>query len=131
MSEDDAFIPVYDEDNHIIAIKDNRYDLLPREINDMKRVIELLNEQDSIIKMWVKHGNRIDKLLEENTKPTTYDKGDVYLSIGEDKQCRYEKTFICSKCAYYSNYFADCRLMMEDKQYQKAIKLGLIKEEED
>lgn len=126
MSEE-YFTPVYGEDGKIISIKDNRY--FNQEITSIEEVINTLNEQHGTIVMWCKSSRRIKKLLEENTKPTANDRGeDVYLSIGEDKRCRYEKTFICNKCGYFSSYFLDCRLMMEDKQYQKAKRLGLVKE---
>ena len=126
MSEE-YFTPVYGEDGKIISIKDNRY--FNQEITSIEEVINTLNEQHGTIVMWCKSSRRIEKLLEENTKPTANDRGeDVYLSIGENKRCRYENTFICNKCGYFSSYFLDCRLMMEDKQYQKAKRLGLVKE---
>ena len=118
------FTPVYNKKGKITSIIDNRYH--NQEINSIERVISILNEQQGTIRMWCESSSRLKKLLEENTKPTTNDGGDVYLSIGEDKRCRYEKTFICNKCKYFSNYFLDCRLMMGDDQYQKAVKLGLV-----
>lgn len=124
---EEYFAPVYDEDGKIISIKDNRY--YNKEITSIEEVINTLNEQHSTIVMWCKSISKIKKLLEENTEPTANDRGkDVYLSIGENKRCRYEKTVICNKCGYFSSYFLDCRFMMEDKQYQKAKRLGLVKE---
>ncbi len=103
MTKNDDFVPVFDDDGKIIAIGDNRH--------------------------W---HNQITKLLEENTKPTTTTKPyseEVYLDIDiETKRCKYEDTVICNKCAYYSTYFLNCRLMMGDDQYQKALGLGLVKE---
>ena len=59
-------------------------------------------------------------------KPT-YD--DLYLDIDPDsKRCKYERTFVCNKCGMFSSYFLDCRLMMGDMQYQKALELGLVEE---
>lgn len=121
------FTPVYDEEGKITSIEYGRY--YKQEITSIEEVIDTLNEQHGTIVMWCKSSCRIEKLLEENTKPTANDRGeDVYLSIGENKRCRYEKTFICNKCGYFSSYFLDCRLMMEDHQYQKAKQLGLVKE---
>ena len=128
MSKKDYFEPVFDDNGKIIAIKDNRYYGI--EITDIKEVIRVLNEEHQTIRMWCKSSKKITQLLEENTKPTTTDRGrDVYLDIDpETRRCKYENTFICNKCWYYSTYFLDCALMMEDNQYQKALTLGLVKE---
>ena len=92
----------------------------------------MLNEQERINSHFVQEINKLRKLLKENTKPTTsISYGDVYLDIGDDKRCKYENTCICDKCAYYSTYLLDCRLIMEDKQYKKALELGLVKELEE
>ncbi|WP_405285927.1 hypothetical protein [Methanobrevibacter sp.] len=102
-------------------------DFILREINSIEEVIEILNEQDKTIQMWTKNNEKTTKLLVENTKPTYKD--NVYLDIDtETKSCKYEHTIICSKCDYYSTYFLDCRLMMQDDQYKKALELGLVKE---
>lgn len=125
--KEEYYTPVYGEDGKIISIKHGTY--YKEEITSIEEVIRILNEQEATIRMWCKSSSKLKKLLEENTKPTANDSGkDVYLSIGENKRCRYEKTLICNKCGYFSTYFLDCRLMMEDNQYQKAIKLGLVKE---
>lgn len=128
MTEKEYFVPVFDDNGKIIAIKDNRY--YGVELTDIEEVIRVLNEQEQTIIMWCKSSKKITRLLEENTKPTTTDRGrEVYLDIDcETKRCKYENTFICNKCSYYSTYFLDCRLMMQDKQYQKALSLGLVKE---
>ena len=128
MTKKDYFVPVYDDEGKITSIMDNSY--YPTEITSMERVIEILNEQEATIRMWCNSSKKITQLLKENTKPTTTDRGrDVYLDIDlETKRCKYENTFICSNCEYYSTYFLDCRLMMEDHQYKKALKLGLIRE---
>ena len=129
MTENEYFVPVFDDNGKIIAIMDNRY--YGVELTDIKEVIRVLNEQEQTIMMWCKSSKKITRLLEENTKPTTTDRyfEDVYLDIDmETKRCKYENTFICNKCAYYSTYFLDCRLMMQDKQYQKALALGLVRE---
>ena len=99
-----------------------------QEYTTVEKLVDKLNEQYETIQMWVKSSSKITKLLEENTKPTAYDGGDVYLNIGEDKRCKYERTTICNNCTYFSSYFLDCRLMMEDDQYKKALSLGLVKE---
>ena len=79
----------------------------------------------------VKKDKKITDLLIENTKPTAYDGGDVFLDIDlETKRCKYENTIICYNCEYHSSYFLDCRLMMGDSQYKKALSLGLIKSDE-
>ena len=129
--EYDYFIPLRDDNGKIVSILDTRYGDNTK-IDTIEEVIDILNEQYRIIKQWSKSSGKISKLLKENTKPTTTDGGrDVYLDIDfETKRCRYEKTLICNKCAYYSTYFLDCRLMMEDKQYQKALKLGLVKKDD-
>ena len=46
----------------------------------------------------------------------------------ETGRCKYEHTHVCLdfKCDYYSTYFLDCRLMMEDGQLRKAKELGLL-----
>ena len=125
--KEEYYKPVYDEDGKITSIKYGTYYI--QEITSIEEVIQLLNEQKDTIRMWRKLSSKLKKLLEENTKPTANHGGeDVYLSIGENKRCRYEKTFICNKCGYFSSYFLDCRLMMEDNQYQKAKWLGLVKE---
>lgn len=129
MTENDDFVPVFDDDGKIIAIEDNRY--WHNQITNIEEVIRILNEQRQTIKMWCKGSKKITKLLEENTKPTTTNRysEEVYLDIDlETKRCKYEETVICNKCAYYSTYFLDCRLMMGDNQYQKALDLGLVKE---
>lgn len=127
MTENDDFVPIFNDNGEIIAIDDNRH--FYNQITNIEEVIEILNEQRQTILMWCKKSDKITKLLKENTKPTkNLSYGDVYLDINEDKRCKYENTVICNKCAYYSTYFLDCRLMMEDKQYQKALKLGLVKE---
>ena len=124
---EEYYKPVYDEEGKITSIEYGTY--YKQEITSIEEVINTLNEQHGTIMMWCKSSRRIEKLLKENTKPTANDRGeDVYLSIGENKRCRYEKTFICNKCGYFSSYFLDCRLMMEDHQYQKAKQLGLVKE---
>ena len=127
MTNKEYFEPVYDDTGKIIAIQDGRY--YHTKITSIDRVIEILNEQHRTIEMWCKSSKKITRLLKENIKPTTTDHGrDVYLDIDiETKRCKYEHTFICNNCDYYSTYFLDCRLMMEDNQYQKAVKLGLIK----
>ena len=99
-----------------------------QEYATVEELLDKLNEQHETIRMWVESSQKIINLLEENTKPTAYDDGDVYLNIGEDKRCKYERTVICNKCTYFSSYFLDCRLMMEDYQYKKALSLGLVKE---
>ena len=125
--KEEYYKPVYDEDGKITSIKYGTY--YKHEITSIEEVIHLLNEQKDTIRMWCKSNKKLKKLLEENTKPTANHGGeDVYLSIGENKRCGYEKTFICNKCGYFSSYFLDCRLMMEDNQYQKAKWLGLVKE---
>ena len=125
--KEEYYKPVYDEDGEIASIEYGTY--YKHKITSIEEVIQLLNEQKVTIRMWCKSSSKLKKLLEENTKPTANDRGkDVYLSIGENKRCRYEKTFICNKCGYFSSYFLDCRLMMEDNQYQKAKWLGLVKE---
>lgn len=123
----DYFIPLRDDGGKIVSILDTRY--WNTKIDTIEEVIDILNEQHRSIKRWSKSSGKLSKLLKENTKPTTTDGGrDVYLDIDfETNRCRYEKTLICDNCAYYSTYFLDCRLMMEDKQYQKALKLGLVK----
>lgn len=128
MTENTYFTPVFDDNGKIIAIDDNRH--WYNQITNIEEVIRILNEQRQTIMMWCKKSEKITKLLEDNTKPTTTDSGeDVYLNIDlETKRCKYENTVICNKCTYYSTYFLDCRLMMEDKQYQKALSLGLVKE---
>lgn len=127
MTENDDFVPVFGDDGKIIAIDDNRH--WHNQITNIEEVIEILNEQRRTILMWCKKSDKITKLLKENTKPTTsISFGDVYLDIGEDKRCKYENTCICDECTYYSFYFLDCRLMMEDEQYKKALELGLVKE---
>ena len=127
MTGTDDFVPVFDDNGKIIAINDNKH--WHNQITNIEEVIEILNEQRRTILMWCKKSDKITKLLKENTKPTkSTSYGDVYLDMGEDKRCKYENTCICDKCAYYSTYFLDCRLMMEDKQYQKALRLGLVKE---
>lgn len=127
MTENDDFVPVFNDNGEIIAIDDNRH--FYNQITNIEEVIEILNEQRQTIMMWCKKSDKITKLLKENTKPTkNLSYGDVYLDINEDKRCKYENTVICNKCAYYSTYFLDCRLMMEDKQYQKALDLGLVRE---
>lgn len=101
-----------------------------QEYKTVDKLVEKLNEQEQVIVHWCKSSQKITKLLEENTKPTTNVRfEDVYLDIdNETKRCKYEQTFICNKCAFYSKYFLDCRLMMEDRQYKKALELGLIEE---
>ena len=130
MTKNDDFVPVFDDDGKIIAIGDNRH--WHNQITNIPDVIRILNEQRQTIKMWCKRSKKITKLLEENTKPTTTTKPyseEVYLDIDiETKRCKYEDTVICNKCAYYSTYFLNCRLMMGDDQYQKALGLGLVKE---
>ena len=129
MSED-KFVAKYGEDGKIVAIIDKRYWNIG--ITSMNEVLDVLNEQERINSHFVQEINKLRKLLKENTKPTTsISYGDVYLDIGDDKRCKYEDTCICDKCAYYSTYFLDCRLIMEDKQYKKALKLGLVKELEE
>ena len=128
MTEEDFFVPVFDDNGKIISIMDNRY--WDTEITDIKEVIRILNEQHQTIQMWSRSSKKITDLLKENTKPTTTDRGnDVYLDIDpETKRCKYEQTVICNKCWYYSTYFLNCALMMEDDQYKKALRLGLVKE---
>lgn len=126
MTEKDKVIINYDENRKPISVTDNRY--YSTEITSIEELVNIINEQDQTINMWCKSSRKIIKLLEENTKPTTYDRGDVYLDIGDDKRCKYEGTVICHKCGYFSTYFLDCRLMMGDKQYKKALYLGLVKE---
>ncbi len=129
MTENTDFTPVFDDNGKIIAIDDNRH--WHNQITNIEEVIRILNEQRQTIMMWCKRSEKLTKLLLENTKPTTWSSGgeDAYLDIDlETKRCKYENTVICNKCGYYSTYFLDCRLMMEDKQYQKALSLGLVKE---
>lgn len=126
MTEKDKVIINYDEKGKAISVIDNRY--YGTEITSIEELVNIINEQDQTIEMWCKSSRKIIKLLEENTKPTAYDRGDVYLDIGDDKRCKYEDTVICYKCGYFSSYFLDCRLMMEDNQYKKALYLGLVKE---
>ena len=129
MTENTNFTPVFDDKGKIIAIDDNRH--WHNQITNIEEVIRILNEQRQTIMMWCKRSEKITKLLLENTKPTTWISGgeDAYLDIDlETKRCKYENTVICNKCGYYSTYFLNCRLMMEDKQYQKALSLGLVKE---
>ena len=129
MSED-KFVAEYGENGKIVAIIDKRY--WNASITSINEVLDVLNEQERINSHFVQETNKLRKLLKENTKPTTsISHGDVYLDINEDKRCKYENTVICNKCAYYSTYFLDCILMMEDKQYQKALELGLVKELEE
>lgn len=125
---DDDFIPVFDDNGKIIAVDDNRH--WHNKITNMEDVIRILNEQRRTIIMWCKTSKRRDKLLKENTKPTAnVGFEDVYLDIDmETKRCKYEDTFICNDCSFYSSYFLDCRLMMEDEQYKKALELGVVKE---
>lgn len=129
MTENTDFTPVFDNNGKIIAIDDNRH--WHNQITNIEEVIRILNEQRQTIMMWCKKSEKLTKLLLENTKPTTWSSGgeDAYLDIDlETKRCKYENTVICNKCGYYSTYFLDCRLMMEDRQYQKALSLGLVKE---
>ena len=128
MTENTDFTPVFDNNGKIIAIDDNRH--WHNQITNIEEVIRILNEQRQTIMMWCKKSEKLTKLLLENTKPTTWSSGgeDAYLDIDlETKRCKYENTVICNKCGYYSTYFLDCRLMMEDRQYQKALSLGLVK----
>lgn len=99
-----------------------------QEYTTVEQLVDKLNEQHETIRMWVKLSEKITKLFEENTNPTAYDGGDVYLDIDfETKRCKYERTTICHKCTYFSSYFLDCRLMLDGYQYKKALELGLVK----
>lgn len=117
------------EDGHkfIRETRDNGY--VWKEYHDIGSIVDELNEQYGTIMMWCESSKKIIKLLKENTKPTHNIHGEnMYLDIDNDtKRCKYENTIICSSCGYYSGYFLDCRLMMNNNQYEKAKSLGLVK----
>ena len=127
MTGKERFVKVMVEDSvvvHEISLNGSVW----HEYTSVEDVVDKLNEQYETIHMWVKGSEKITKLFKENTKPTCYDCGRaVYLDIDSGtKRCKYERTVICDKCAYFSSYFLDCRLMMEDYQYKKALELGLV-----
>lgn len=114
---------IFDNDGRPIQIKHGF-----TELNSLEDVVDELNDLNSTIHYHIKTINKLKSLLDEKVEPT-YD--DYYLDIDmSTKRCKYENTFICNKCGVYSKYFLDCRLMMEDEQYQKALKLGLVKEDD-
>ena len=127
MTENKRFILKETEnEKRVQEITNNGY--VFQEYTTVESLIDKLNEQYDTIRMWVASSEKITKLLEENTKPTAYDGGDVYLDI-DGGRCKYEHTVICYKCTYFSSYFLDCRLMLDDYQYKKALELGLIQDD--
>ena len=114
------------ENNRICEVGVNGF--IITEISTVDEVVDTLNELYDTVMMWTCNSKKITKLFKEAVKPTSSD--DVFLDINiETKRCKYENTIICNDCDYYSSYFLDCRLMMGDDQYKKALELGLIKNE--
>ena len=114
--------PVY-EDGKIIKVTGNYGD----DMVCVEQLIDELNDLNHTRDIWMKYAKKLEKLLYEKMKPTYSD--DVYLDIDEETgRCKYEHTHVCLdfKCDYYSTYFLDCRLMMEDGQLRKAKELGLV-----
>ena len=129
MTENNYFIPIYDNNNKIIAIKNKIFD---SELKSLTEIINILNLQQNLIQQIENENSRFKHLLKENIKPTTKDGfKDVYLDIDtKTKRCKYEKTFVCYDCWYFSSYFLNCSLMMEDEQYKKALELGVVKKDD-
>ena len=120
---DKRYNPVY-EDGKIVKVTGNYGD----DMVCVEQMIDELNNLNQTCDIWMKNAMKLKKLLYEKIKPTYSD--DVYLDIDEETgRCKYEHTHVCLdfKCDYYSTYFLDCRLMMEDGQLRKAKELGLVK----
>jgi len=127
----DRFIKVKEKDELKIQELGYSSDMVWQEYTTVDEILDKLNEQDRVINHWAKSSSKITNLLQEAVKPTAKSRYDnpIFLSIDlETKRCKYEKTVICNNCDYFSTYFLDCRFMMEDKQYKKAVELGLVKE---
>ena len=130
MTKDRFIIGTNDEGKNCI-LEIGKTDFVYSKYYTVESVVDVLNEQNRTIWMWVHKDEKLTKLLLENTKPTTWISGgeDAYLDIDlETKRCKYEDTVICNKCGFFSSYFLNCRLMMEDNQYRKAVELGLVEE---
>ena len=109
MTENKKFKLVFDENGKPIEIKGGY-----TRITSLEQVVDTLNDLNSTVYYHLNTINKLKSLLDEKVEPT--------------KRCKYERTFICDKCSAYSTYFLDCRLMMGDDQYKKALQLGLVKE---
>lgn len=121
MTENKKFKLVFDENGKPIEIKGGY-----ARITSLDQIVDTLNDLNSTVYYHLNIINKLESLLDEKVEPT-YD--DMYLDIDlTTKRCKYENTFICSKCGAYSTYFLDCRLMMGYAQYKKALQLGLVKE---
>ena len=121
MNENKRFELVLNDDGKPIEIKGDY-----TTITSLKQVVDVLNDLNSTVYYHLDTIKKLESLLEEKVEPT-YD--DYYLDIDlTTKRCKYENTFICYKCGLFSSYFLDCRLMMENDQYKKALDLGLVKE---
>lgn len=95
-------------------------------ITSLEQVVDVLNDLNSTVYYHLDTIKKLESLLEEKVEPTH---DDMYLDIDlSTKRCKYENTFICYKCGAFSSYFLDCRLMMGDEQYKKALYLGLVEE---
>ena len=80
----------------------------------VEEVVDKLNEVFGLEQHFAKKYGKLSKLLEEVVKPSANDDGDVYLSLDENKKCKYQHTVVCNDCKYFSDYLLDCRLMFED-----------------
>ena len=115
--------PVYDDDGKIIGVTGS---ICKEKMVCVEELIAELNALDHTKNIWREYEKKYKKLLYEKIEPTYSD--NVYLAIdNETKRCKYEHTHVCLdfKCDYYSTYFLNCRLMMEDNQLRKAKELGL------
>ena len=118
---DKRYNPIY-RDGKIVKVTGNYGD----DMVCVEQMIDELNNLNQTLDIWMKNAEKLKKLLYEKIKPTS---DNIYLDIDrETGRCKYEHTQVCLdfKCDYYSTYFLDCRLMMEDKQLRKAKELGLV-----
>ncbi len=123
MTENKQFELVLNDDGKPILIKRGY-----TRITSLEQIVDTLNDLNSTVYYHLDTIKKLESLLEEKVEPT-YD--DEYLDIDlTTKRCKYENTFICYKCGVFSTYFLDCRLMMGDEQYQRALQLGLVKEDD-
>lgn len=121
MTKNKRFELVFNDEGKPVSIKGGF-----TTITSLEQVVDILNDLNSTVYYHLNTIEKLKSLLEEKVEPT-YD--DEYLDIDlTTKRCKYENTFICYKCGAFSSYFLDCRLMMGDDQYKKALKLGLVKE---